>query len=155
MNIPSSSTCDAVSKGEHCMPSSVLWINRSALFLIYFLFGFLKIISLSPAEQLVVNLHRITLGEFVPIDKFLIILGAAECLIGILWLIPKLTKYALVIFLIQIATTFLPLIVLPEDTWQGALIPSLTGQYIFKNIVLIACAFTVYKDCQVRGWKFL
>ena len=155
MNILSSGCNVETSANEHCMPSTVLWINRIALFLIYFLFGFLKIISSSPAEQLIAHLHRMTLGAFVSIDKFLIILGAAECLIGILWLIPKLTKYALVIFLIQIATTFLPLVILPEDTWRDTLVLSLTGQYIFKNIVLIACALTIYKDCQVRGWKFL
>ena len=151
--IKSSSKCFAGSSGnnERCLPPIVLWINRVALFLIYFLFGFIKIVSLSPAKQLVAHLHQLTLGAFISIDTFLIILGAAECFIGILWLIPKLTKYALVIFLIQITTTFLPLVILPEDTWQNFFVLSLTGQYIFKNVVLIACAFTIYKDCQMRG----
>lgn len=148
-----SDVCDTAK--EHCLSPAVLWVNRFALFLIYFWFGFLKIISASPAEQLITHLHQITLYQFISIDKFLIALGAAECVIGVLWLVPKMTKYALVIFLAQIATTFLPLVVLPEDTWQNAWVLSLTGQYIFKNVVLIACAFTIYKDCQVRGWKFL
>lgn len=34
------------------------------------------------------------------------------------------------------------------------MILSLPGQYILKNIVLVASAFTIYKDCQVRGWTF-
>jgi uncharacterized membrane protein YkgB len=150
-----SSVCDVENTDkEHCLPSAVLWVNRVALFVIYFWFGFLKIVSLSPAENLVVHLHRITLTQFISIDKFLILLGTAECLIGILWLVPRLTKFAIVIFLLQISTTFLPLVILREETWHNTLVLSLTGQYIFKNVVLIACAFTIYKDCQVRGWKF-
>ena len=155
MNILSSDCNVETSAKEPCLPSAVLWVNRAALFVIYFWFGFLKIISASPAEQLVAHLHELTIHQFISIDKFLIALGAAECVIGVLWLIPRLTKYALAIFLVQVATTFLPLVVLPEDTWQNAWVLSLTGQYIFKNIVLVACAFTIYKDCRVRGWKFL
>ena len=147
-------TAGTVGSGR-CLPPALIWVNRAALFLIYFWFGLLKVVSLSPAEQLVAHLHRLTLGAFIPINKFLLALGILECLIGVLWLIPALTRYALLLFLAQVTTTFLPLVVLPEETWQSALILSLTGQYVFKNVVLVASAFTVYKDCQVRGWKFL
>jgi len=131
-----------------------LWVNRTALFLIYFWFGCLKIVSLSPAEQLVNQLHQATLATFVPQNTFLIFLGLIECLIGIMWLVPCLTKFAIAVFMLHIAITFLPLIILPDETWSKFPVLSLTGQYIFKNIVLIACAFTIYKDCQVRGWDF-
>jgi uncharacterized membrane protein YkgB len=139
---------------NHCLPSSVLWFNRLALFIIFFWFGTLKIFSASPAESLITHLHRMTLYNVMSIHAFMILLGVTECLIGILWLIPYLTRIAIVLFTIQMATTFLPLILLPDETWHNILILSLPGQYILKNIVLIASAFTIYKDCQVRGWAF-
>jgi uncharacterized membrane protein YkgB len=154
--VPSVSLTNGTLKGisgSHSVSGNVLWINRISLFLIYFWFGFLKIVSLSPAENLVTHLHRITLSSVISINKFLVILGVAECLIGIMWLIPSLTRYTFIIFMLQMFTAFLPLILLPGDTWNNIFVLSLSGQYILKNIVLIACAFTIFKDCQPKGWK--
>ena len=137
----------------HCIPSSVLWLNRVALFIIFFWFGALKILDVSPAETLIVHLHQLTLDQLIPIHTFLILLGSIECVIGILWLIPAVTRFVIVVFTLQMATTFLPLILLPADTWHHLLILSLSGQYILKNIVLIASAFTIYKDCRTSGWQ--
>jgi uncharacterized membrane protein YkgB len=139
---------------NHCIPPSVLWLNRLSLFVIFFWFGALKVFSASPAESLVTHLHQLTLQSVIPIHTFLITLGFIECAIGILWLIPRFTKVVIIIFTAQMATTFLPLIILPRETWHNIMILSLSGQYILKNIVLVACAFTIYKDCQVSGWSF-
>lgn len=138
---------------NHCLPVSVLWVNRAVLFIIFFWFGFLKILGLSPAEQLVTDLHYKVLAPYIAIGNFLPLLGFIECAIGLLWLIPSLTRFVLAVFLLQMVTTFLPLFILPADTWTSAFVLTLSGQYIIKNIVLIACAFTVYKDCQIKGWK--
>jgi len=129
---------------------SVSWINRLALFIIYFWFGLLKLISKSPAETLVTNLHRITVGHFIRIQFFLVGLGIIECAIGILWLVPKFTKWTLIIFFSQMITTFLPLFILRDQTWSDFLVLSLSGQYILKNIVLVACALTIYRDYRLK-----
>ena len=112
----------------------------------------LSIIDLSPAESLIVTLHRTTLVHTIPIAIFLKTLGFTECFIGILWLIPALTRYALLLFLAQMVTTFLPLVILPDLTWTRTFVLSLSGQYILKNVVLIASAFTLYSDCRRRQW---
>lgn len=125
--------------------NNIIWANRIALFIVFFWFGFLKIIHISPAEQLVTNLYNATIHSIMPIDKFLVSLGVVECLIGILWLIPRLTKVAFWIFMAQMFTTFLPLLFLPKDTWQNMMVLTLMGQYIVKNVVLIASALTIYK----------
>lgn len=125
--------------------SWLLWLNRIALFIVFFWFGLLKILQISPAEQLVTNLHQATIAKLMPIGIFLIALGLAECLIGIIWLFPKLTKWAFWIFVFHMFTTFLPLLFLPNDTWQNTLVLTLTGQYIIKNVVLVASAFTIFK----------
>jgi|GEM_PF-964088 len=136
-----------------CLPPKVIWLNRFSLFLLFFWFGMLKVISASPAEALVTHLHQLTIARFMPIQPFMIALGILECSIGLMWLFPKVTRYVLILFLIQMLTTFLPLIILPLETWQNMLVLTLSGQYIMKNVVLVASAFTIYYDCRVRGWK--
>lgn len=123
--------------------SNIIWWNRVALFVVFFWFGFLKIIHISPAEGLVTNLHQATMASLMPIEHFLVFLGVVECVIGVLWLIPSLTKIAFGVFILQMFTTFLPLLFLPKDTWQNTLVLTLTGQYIIKNVVLIASALTI------------
>jgi len=123
--------------------SNIIWWNRVALFVVFFWFGFLKIIHISPAEGLVTNLHQATIASLMPIEHFLVFLGVVECVIGVLWLIPSLTKIAFGVFILQMFTTFLPLLFLPKDTWQNTLVLTLTGQYIIKNVVLIASALTI------------
>ena len=128
---------------------NIIWWNRIALFIVFFWFGFLKIIRISPAEGLVSRLHETTISSYISVETFMILLGIIECAIGILWLIPKLTKVVFIIFAIQMFTTFLPLLFLPKDTWQNTMVLTLTGQYIIKNIVLIASALTIYKSSLV------
>ncbi|GGD41112.1 hypothetical protein GCM10011514_01490 [Emticicia aquatilis] len=125
--------------------SNIIWWNRVALFVVFFWFGFLKIIHISPAEGLVTNLHQATIASLMPIEHFLVFLGVVECVIGVLWLIPSLTKVAFGVFILQMFTTFLPLLFLPKDTWQNTLVLTLTGQYIIKNVVLIASALTILR----------
>jgi len=44
--------------------------------------------------------------------------------------------------------TFLPLFILPEVTWSGFLVPTLEGQYIIKNIVIIATAIGIVTNLR-------
>jgi uncharacterized membrane protein YkgB len=41
---------------------------------------------------------------------------------------------------IHMVTTFGPLVFLPSETWSGFMVPTLEGQYIIKNLVIIATA---------------
>lgn len=128
------------------LSSTVGWVNRLALAIVYIWFGAFKIIHLSPAQELVSNLHSVTFVRYIPINIFQVILGYTECLIGILWLIPKFSKAAFIIFSVHIFTTFLPMFWLPDQTWRSAFILTMTGQYIMKNLVLVASAVTVFHD---------
>jgi uncharacterized membrane protein YkgB len=122
----------------------IIWVNRIALFVVFYWFGFLKLVNISPAEELVTRLHALTIGTLIPIDYFLIFLGVLECFIGLLWLVPKFTNIAFALFCTQMIATFLPLIMCPVETWQQIMVLTLTGQYIVKNVVLIASAVTIY-----------
>ena len=116
-------------------------VARISLFIIFFYFGLLKVVGVSPADPLVEALLEKTLF-FIDPDSFFIFLGCVEMLIGILFLIPngKVTRVAFVIFIIQMSTTLLPLVMLPYITWAAPFVPTLEGQYIIKNLVLIALA---------------
>ena len=120
-------------------------IARWSLFLVYFWFGILKVFNLSPAEELVTALQHQTI-PFIPSDFFLVAFGFFECLIGVLFLVKGAEKIVFPLFIIHIITTTLPLFLLPSFTWQYWLVPPLTGQYIIKNIVLVAVAIYVVRD---------
>ena len=87
----------------------IIWFSRVSIFVVYFWFGILKALGVSPAESLVHQLFNITLSPLSSFPFFLISFGLFECLIGILWLIPKLTNiayYALIFHFILIFNTY-------------------------------------------------
>ena len=117
-------------------------LARAGLFVIFFWFGILKVLDLSPASGLVQSLFEQTIG-FMSFDTFLALFGLFECLIGILFLIRGMERIVLPLLFLQMLATFLPLFTLPEQTWNGFLVPTLEGQYIIKNLVIIAAAFGI------------
>ncbi len=119
------------------------WFGRISIAFIYVYFGVLKIVGLSPAEGVVTQLHAHTV-PFIPIGTFLIILGLGETVIGLMFLWPQITKITFYIFIAHMLTTILPLAVLPRETWSQFGVPTLTGQYILKNVVLIALAGQIF-----------
>jgi uncharacterized membrane protein YkgB len=112
---------------------------RYSLAIIFFWFGILKPFGLSPANELIAN----TVYWF-PSEWFIPILGWWEVTIGILMIFRPTVKYALMLLFLQIPGTFLPLVLLPEITFTE--FPyglTLEGQYIIKNLTLIAAAIAV------------
>lgn len=118
---------------------------RMAMFVIFFWFGVLKLFLLSPADEIVQSLMSVTIPA-IPFSAFFPFLGGLEMLIGILFLIPKWTKFALPILLVHMFTTFGPLLLVPEAVWQAPFVPTLEGQYIIKNLALVALALSIYVD---------
>lgn len=117
-------------------------IARAALFIIYFWFGFLKVIDISPATPLAESLATKTIGaDLFPAAFWL--LAVFECVIGVLFLIPKATRHAVVLLLIHMAVVCSPLLLLPGEAWQNWFVPTLEGQYIIKNVALVALAFII------------
>lgn len=114
-------------------------VARAAFFVIFFYFGLLKLIGLSPASPLAEALTARTIGMQY-FDASFMILALLECIIGILFLIPKATRAVILLLFIHMAVVCSPLILVPEHVWTSFLVPSLEGQYIIKNIALIAIA---------------
>jgi len=120
---------------------------RISFGIIFIWFGILKPFNISPAE----NLLKATVVwlPFGTPELWLIIIGWWEVAIGVTFLFQQTTKVAIALLLLQMFGTFMPLVVLPEVTFQNGNIfaPSLEGQYIIKNVMIISAA-------MVLGGKF-
>lgn len=114
---------------------------RIALFVIFFWFGILKVIGTSPALGLVQELFESTFLSGFDFVNFFILFGLYEMLIGTLFLFRKAERVAIALLLPHMVMTAMPLWILPEVGWQAPLTPTLEGQYIIKNLALVALAF--------------
>lgn len=115
---------------------------RIALFIVFFWFGLLKLIGVSPAGALVHALFDQTI-QFMAFPTFYILFAGFECVIGILFLIRGTERIVFPMLLIHMITTALPLFLLASATWQSFMVPTLEGQYIIKNLVIVAAALAV------------
>lgn len=123
----------------HCKKIE-LPLARLAIFIIYFWFGGLKLLGLSPATPLVLALFQKTMDGVMPFGIFYTLFATFEVVIGILFLIRGLERVAIYLLGLHLITTILPLFLLPDLTWQSFLVPTLEGQYIIKNVLIVALA---------------
>ena len=129
--------------------------SRIALGIVFFGFGVLKFFpGLSPAEQLAGRtIEQITLGKVSP-DVSLPILATWECLIGIGLFTGVALRATLLLLFLQMLGTLLPLALFPAETFVIVpVVPSLEGQYIIKNVVLISAGIVV--GATVRGGRLV
>lgn len=117
-------------------------VARFSLFMIFFWFGFIKLTGLSPASELAEALTAQTIG-IQWFDMSFKLIALLECLVGILFLVPKAVRIVVPLLFFHMAVVCAPLILVPEMTWQSFMVPTLEGQYIIKNIVVIAVAFGI------------
>jgi len=116
---------------------------RFSFGIIFIWFGILKPFGVSSAEGLLkATVVWLPLGtpEF-----WLIVIGLWEVLIGVSFLFSRSTKIAIALLFLQMFGTFMPLVIMPEVTFQNGniLTPSLEGQYIIKNIMIISAALVL------------
>lgn len=114
-------------------------IARFGLFVVFFWFGLLKVLELSPASPLVRSLFEQTI-PFMEYPSFMFLFGFYEMLIGIMFLLKGYEREVIPLLFVHMFTTFLPLFMLPSVTWISPFVPSLEGQYILKNLAIIAAA---------------
>jgi len=134
----------------HLLRRLTIPVSRIALFTVFFWFGILKIIGTSPANPMVADLLHATL-PFMSWDTFIILFSLYEMAIGIAFIIPRLERVAIALLIPHMVMTSLPLFFLTSMTWQGFLTPTLEGQYIIKNLVIIALAMGI--AAHLHPWK--
>lgn len=114
-------------------------LTRIALFIIFAYFGALKLIGISPAEDLAFELVRQTVG-LQYFDQLFIGLAIFEVFIGLSFLVPKLTRISILLLFIHMLVACSPLIIIPSEVWHQPFVPNLEGQYIIKNLALLVLA---------------
>ncbi len=121
---------------------SYLPIARLAVFIIYFYFGVLKLLGDSPATPLAHALVAKT-GEAQHFHLLFMLLAVYECIIGVLFLFPKLTRIVIPLLFIHMIIVCSPLFIVPNLAFTKPFVPTLEGQYIIKNVAIIALAIGV------------
>jgi uncharacterized membrane protein YphA (DoxX/SURF4 family) len=126
---------------------------RLALGVVFLWFGALKLIpGLSPAEGIAGRTIEVISFGIIPAATAVPILGVWESLIGLGLLSGLFMRATLLLLFVQMLGTLFPLVLFPAETWaQFPYAPTLEGQYIIKNAVLVAGA--VVLGATVRGGR--
>ncbi len=110
-------------------------LMRVSLALVFVWFGLLKVIGMSPVARLAENL-----AYGIPPETFVPLLGLWEVAIGVGLLVGRAMRAVLALFWLQMAGTFLILVLRPDVAFQGSnpLLLTLEGEFVIKNLVLIS-----------------
>ena len=113
---------------------------RISLGIVFFWFGFLKFFpGLSPADQIATKtITKLSFGIVQP-DVSIVLLAIWETVIGIGLITGKYLRVTLFLLFSQMMGTMTPMILFPTETFTRIpYAPTLEGQYIIKNLVLIS-----------------
>jgi len=128
-----------------------LQLLRISLGVVFLWFGALKFFpGLSPASDLAARTIDVLSFGMVPANVSVPVLAAWECLIGLGLLAGKFMRATLLLLAVQMAGTLTPLVLFPAEVFTRIpYAPTLEGQYIIKNAVLISAAIVL--GATVRG----
>jgi len=124
---------------------------RVSLGVVFLWFGALKLFpGLSPAQELAARtIERLTFG-LVPGSVSVPVLAAWECAIGLGLIMGVWMRGVLLLLFLQMIGTLAPLFLFPREVFHRIpYAPTLEGQYIIKNLVLISAALVI--GATVRG----
>ncbi len=124
---------------------------RISLGIVFLWFGALKFFpDLSPAQDLAVRtISQLSFG-LISAQMSLTILATWECLIGLGLIFGVLMRATLLLLFLQMLGTITPIFLFPQEVFTHIpYAPTLEGQYIIKNIVLISAGFVL--GATVRG----
>lgn len=124
---------------------------RVSLGLVFLWFGILKFFpGVSPAQELATNTIELLTFGLIPPNVSINILAAWETLIGLGLILGVYMRATLLLLFMQMLGTITPIFLFPQDVFtQIPYAPTLEGQYIFKNIVLISAGIVI--GATVRG----
>jgi uncharacterized membrane protein YphA (DoxX/SURF4 family) len=132
-----------------------LFLLRISLGIVFFWFGILKFFpGMSPASNLAARtIEVLSLGR-VHANVSLPLLATWECLIGLGLIFGVFMRGTLLLLAVQMAGTLTPLFLFPSETFTHfPYAPTMEGQYILKNVVLISAAIVL--GATVRGGRLV
>jgi uncharacterized membrane protein YkgB len=124
---------------------------RISLGIVFLWFGALKFFpGMSPAQDLAARTIEVLSFGVVKPAVSVPLLAAWECLIGIGLLAGRFLRATLLLLAAQMLGTLTPLVLFPSEVFTRVpYAPTLEGQYIIKNAVLISAAIVI--GATVRG----
>ncbi|MEE1937870.1 DoxX family protein [Streptomyces sp. TRM 70361] len=130
-------------------------VLRVSVGLLFVWFGALKLLpGFSPAEDLATRVMSALTADRVPADLSRPLLAMMEMLIGAGLVTGLLLRLTLFVFFVHMAGTLSALVVLPGEMWDGSVaFPTMAGQYVLKNVVLLAAGLAVaaHLRSETRG----
>jgi len=126
---------------------------RLSLGIVFLWFGVLKFFpNASPAQELATRTISVLSWGRVPASVSLPILACWECVIGIGLLLGWGLRGILLLLFVQMLGTLSPIALFPHEAFTRIpYAPTLEGQYIIKNLVLISAGIVV--GATVRGGR--
>lgn len=124
---------------------------RISIGIIFTWFGVLKFFpGISPAEDLASRTIEVLSFGLIDPKLALIILASWETIIGLGLITGIFLREVLLLLFLQMLGTILPVFFFPEEVFRIVpFVPTLEGQYIFKNLVLISAGIVI--GATVRG----
>jgi uncharacterized membrane protein YkgB len=139
----------------HWMARHGVGILRVAVGVVFLWFGFLKFFpGVSAEEDLATRtIAALTFGA-IPPSVSRVVLAAWECAIGLGLLANKALRVVILLLFAQMLGALLPLVMFPAETFtRFPVVPTLQGQFIIKNFVIIAAAIVV--GATARGGRMV
>ncbi len=134
--------------------NGVLFLRLSVGFL-FLWYGILKFFpSVSSAENIATTtIEQLSFG--IVNGRFaMILLAVWETMIGLGLMSGKFLRETLLLLFLQMIGTLAPLVLLPDITFTiFPIVPTLEGQYIIKNLVLISAGIAI--GATVRGGRLV
>lgn len=131
---------------------------RIAVGAVFLGFGLLKYFpGVSPAEMLATDATDVLFLGLVPASVAIYIVATMECFIGVCFLIGSgaLMRVAIWVLAAQFVGILSPLLIEPERLFAGPHgAPTLEGQYVLKDIILVAAGMVIAAG-TFRGGKLV
>jgi uncharacterized membrane protein YphA (DoxX/SURF4 family) len=141
-----SDTFDKIDKSiTSWMSKYGLLLLRLSVGIVFFWFGILKFFpGLSPAQDLAIRTIDLLSFGLVPAQASIHILAAWEVLIGLGLLTGIYLRATLFLLFLQMAGTISPAFFFPAEVFTKApYAPTLEGQYIIKNLVIVSAGIVL------------
>jgi putative oxidoreductase len=121
---------------------------RISLGVVFIWFGALKLTDMTPTAELIA-----ATVPFLPSSWFVPTLGAFEVVLGLALLIGRRIGIVAALMVAHLGGTFMVLAMQPEVAFQrdNPLLLTMTGEFVVKNVVLIAAGFVLLSSYLDRA----
>ena len=130
-----------------CYSVTILRVGLGSIFLG---FGLLKFFpGFSPAEGLVMQTLGVLSFGLVPTRVGVMLVAALECAIGLGLITGRFLRPSLALLGFQMVGAMSPLVLFPGELFSGPFYaPTLEGQYVLKDVVLISAGLVIGTTLQ-------